>query len=179
APSPALSQLGQTWPLDGRVIGIVADTAADLDGVRTVRQAVLDGGMVPLVIAPHGGTIGPDDDPVTVQRTFTTARSTEFDALLVAGAPAPGADGFGARDAKAGDAQPSTTDPRLLLLLNEAFRHGKAIGHWGDADAVLAQATIPNDAPGVVGASSATGVLDQVLQLLGDHRVWDRFPTTI
>ncbi|MDW4901618.1 catalase HPII, partial [Streptomyces californicus] len=97
----------------------------------------------------------------------------------VAGAPAPGADGYGARDAKAGDAQPSTTDPRLLLLLNEAFRHGKAIGHWGDADTVLAQATIPNDAPGLVGADSPTDVLNQIQQLMKAHRVWDRFPTTI
>ncbi|MCX4714001.1 catalase [Streptomyces griseus] len=179
APSAALSQLGQTWPLDGRIVGIVADANADLDGVRTVQRALLDAGMVPLVIAPAGGTIGPDDDPVTVQRTFTTARSIEFDALVLAGAPAPGGDGYGARDAKAGDAQPSSTDPRLLLLLNEAFRHGKAIGHWEDADAVLTQAAIPNDAPGVVSAGSATGVLDQVLQLLESHRVWDRFPTTV
>ncbi|MFD3789570.1 hypothetical protein [Streptomyces cyaneofuscatus] len=57
--------------------------------MSSLRQAVLDAGMVPLVIAPAGGTIGPEDDPVTVQRTFTTARSIEFDALLLAGAQAP------------------------------------------------------------------------------------------
>ncbi|WP_037772920.1 catalase, partial [Streptomyces pristinaespiralis] len=44
-PSPALSQVGQTWPLDGRVIGIVADAGCDLDGVRTVRRSVLAAGM--------------------------------------------------------------------------------------------------------------------------------------
>ena len=39
--------------------------------------------MVPLLIAPHGGTV----DGMPVQRTFATGRSVEFDVLLVAGAP--------------------------------------------------------------------------------------------
>ncbi|MFF8983526.1 hypothetical protein ACF08E_09065 [Streptomyces globisporus] len=43
----------------------------------------------------------------------------------------------------------------MLSLLDEAFRHGKAIGNWGDADAVLTRATLPGDAPGLVGAGSA------------------------
>ncbi len=59
--------------------------------------------MVPLVIAPTCGVLDTDGGPVTVQRTFATARSTEFDAILVAGAPAPGADAYGARDAKVDD----------------------------------------------------------------------------
>ncbi|MGW0362774.1 catalase [Streptomyces sp. NPDC002990] len=176
-PSPALSQLGQTWPPDGRIIGIVTDAAADLEGVRSVRQAVLDAGMVPLMIAPAGGTIGADGEPITVQRTFATARSVEFDAILLAGAPAAGADAYGARDAKAGGAQRPATDPRLLLLLNEAFRHGKAIGHWSGADAVLPGAGIPADAPGVVRGDTGSGTLEQIIQLLGAHRVWERFPT--
>src|SRR4029453_170 len=32
-PSPALSQIGRQWPADGRLIGIVVDDDADLDGV--------------------------------------------------------------------------------------------------------------------------------------------------
>ncbi|GGS23728.1 catalase [Streptomyces rubiginosohelvolus] len=178
-PSPALSQLGQTWPLDGRIVGIVADANADLDGVRSVRQATLDAGMVPLVIAPAGGTLGTDDNSVTVQRTFATARSIEFDTILLAGTAAAGADAHGARDAKAGDTQPTATDPRLLLLLNEAFRHGKAIGAWADADALMADAAIPSGAPGVIQGDTATSTFEQVTQLLGAHRVWERFPTTV
>ncbi len=99
-PSPALSQRGGTWPTDGRVIGIVADTAADLDGVRTARQAVLDAGMVPLGVAPTGGTLDSKGDPIAVQRTFAAARSVEFDAVLLAGVPQAGADAYGARDAR-------------------------------------------------------------------------------
>ncbi|MCT9089769.1 catalase [Streptomyces sp. ASQP_92] len=177
-PSPALSQLGRVWPCDGRIIGIVADADADLDGVKSVREAVLAAGMVPLVIAPAGGTIGAGEDAITVQRTFATARSIEFDAILVAGVPAVGADAFPARDAKT-DANPAPTDPRLLLLLNEAFRHGKALAVWAGADAVLPGAGIPADAPGVVRADTADTAFEQVSQLLGAHRVWERFPARV
>ncbi|MEV0257341.1 catalase [Streptomyces sp. NPDC050732] len=176
-PSPALSQLGQEWPVDGRIIGIVTDGVSDLEGVRTVRRAVLDAGMVPLVIAPAGGTLDADGDPVTVQRTFTTARSIEFDALLLAGAPAPAPDAYGARDAKADDGAARLTgvEPRLLLMLMEAFRHGKAIGAWGRGAAALEAAGLPADAAGVVGGAGPEAVLEAVTGLLGSHRVWERF----
>ncbi|ORT57002.1 catalase [Streptomyces sp. CB03238] len=177
-PSPALSQIGETWPTDGRIIGIVADDNGELDGVRAVRQAVLDAGMVPLVIAPAGGQLGTDGDPVAVQRTFATARSVEFDALLVAGLPGHGADAYGARDARAADAEQPTaaTDPRVLLMVSEAFRHAKAIGGWAGAESVLEAAGVPAGATGVVTGDSGERVLAQVTELLGRHRVWDRFP---
>jgi catalase len=176
-PSPALSQLGNVWPTTGRVIGIVADENSDLDGVRAVRQAILDGGMVPLVIAPAGGQLGGNGtDPVAVQRSFTTARSIEFDAVLLAGAPAPGGDAYGARDARAAQLNGAEgVDPRVLLLVGEAFRHAKAIGGWGRGRLVLSAAGAEG-AAGVVAADDPRGVLDSVVELLGRHRVWDRFP---
>ncbi|MGW6441716.1 catalase [Lentzea sp. NPDC055074] len=152
-PSPALSQLGQTWPSDGRTIGIVVDPA-DLDGVRTVRETVLAGGMVPLLIAPTGGTLG--DSGLAAQRTFLTARSVEFDALLVAGAAA---------------------DPRVTLMLQECFRHAKAIGAWGTGRATVEAAGCAG--PGVVLDDDPSKVLADVTTLLGAHRVWDRFPPAI
>ncbi|MEU3188916.1 catalase [Streptomyces sp. NPDC006923] len=182
APSPALSQVGEVWPPDGRVIGIVTDESGDLDGVRSVRRAVLEAGMVPLVIAPTGGSLDAGGDPVTVQRTFATARSIEFDAILLAGVAGPAADAYGARDAKAGDGRTSmgqATDPRVLLMLSEAFRHGKALGGWAGASPALEAAGIPLNAPGVVNGDSATEVLEQVTRLLGEHRVWERFPTAV
>ncbi|MFJ1567925.1 catalase [Streptomyces erythrochromogenes] len=175
-PSPALSQLGRTWPTDGRVIGIVADTEADLDGVRGVRQKILDTGMTPLVIAPTGGTLDVDGDPLPVQRTYATARSVEFDALLFAGAPAAAADAFGARDAKAGTPAPQAPDPRVLLLLTEAYRHGKPLGGWNGADRLLAAAAVDTSAPGIALEDDATDALDAVTAVLAQHRAWDRFP---
>jgi catalase len=195
APSRALSQLGRTWPVDGRVVGIVVSGAPDeLAAVRSVRQSVLEAGMVPLVIAPAGGKLGArgsdgdadaaaadgaDGEPLDVQRTFATARSVEFDAVLLAGAPAPAADVPGVRDAKAGDGvAAAAVDPRVRLLVDEAFRHGKALGAWGAGADALAAAGITPPAAGVVveqSAQAAGAVLEQVTELLGSHRVWERF----
>ncbi|MGW5157672.1 catalase [Nonomuraea wenchangensis] len=173
APSPALSQVGREWPTDGRVIGIVADESCDLGVVGAVREAVLAAGMVPLIIAPKGGMLG----TMPVQRTFLTARSVEFDALLLAGAPAPGKDAFGARDAKAGNLLPdAAVDPRVVLMVMEVYRHAKAIGGWGTAARVLTQAGVPERAPGVIVGEDGEQVLRETIGLLGAHRVWERFP---
>jgi catalase len=162
--SPALSQVGGTWPSDGRMVGIVVDRSSDLEQVDAVRRAVLAESMVPLLVAPTGGPIG---DSLVAQRTFATVRSVELDAVLVAGsAPlAPGAP------------EPGTPDPRVLVLLQEAWRHCKAIGAWGPGVSVLEEAVGAGSsgAAGVVVGQSGTEVFEQVHQLLGAHRSWDRF----
>lgn len=169
-PSPALSQVGEAWPSDGRTVGIVVDPDGDLSGVEDVRQAVFDAGMVPLVIAPHGGTVGGTD----VQRTFATARSVELDAVLVAGAPAPAPDALAVRDAKAGAADTAVVDPRVVLLIEECFRHAKSIGAWGAGDRVLELAG-DIGTPGVVRGNSPVAVLAEVQEQMALHRVWERF----
>lgn len=171
--SPALSQLGETWPADGRMIGIVADPAGDLDAVDEVRRAVLAAGMVPLVIGPHGGDLG---NGLVAQRTFGTARSVEFDAVLLGGAAPPAPDAVVARDTKAGGSAATAVDPRVLLLVEECFRHSKAVGAWGPGQAVLDASACAG--AGVVTGDDASVVLAEVQELLGLHRVWERFAAT-
>jgi catalase len=173
-PSPALSQVGREWPADGRMIGIVVDPDSGLDGVGAVRRAVFAAGMVPLLIAPHGGMA----DGMPVQRTFATGRSVEFDALLLAGAPVPAPDAVPARDDKAGAGDAVAVDPRVLLLIDECWRHAKAIGAWGAGVSVLHGAGLAG-APGVVTAETGADAFTAVQQLLGAHRVWERFPATV
>ena len=176
APSPALSQLGGTWPVKGRVVGIVADESSDLETVRAARDALDAAGIVPLVIAPSGGFLGADGDGgIAVQRTYLTARSTEFDAVLMAGSALRAADAEQGLDAKAGEPGVSV-DPRVALLVSESFRHAKAIGGWGSGTAVVDGSTIPQDSPGVVFGDSAEDVVSQITELLAAHRAWDRFP---
>jgi catalase len=55
---------------------------------------------------------------MTVDRTLATTRSIEFDALVVASGTTP------------------TADIKLVVLLQEAFRHCKAVAAWGDGTAV-------------------------------------------
>ncbi|MGJ7440327.1 catalase [Aquipuribacter sp. MA13-6] len=173
--SPTLSQLGRTWPTEGRMIGIVVDPAVGLAGVREVRDAVLAAGMVPLVVAPVGGELGDGEGgPVTVQRSFLTARSVELDAVLLAGSPAPGPDAVAPRDARAGQPGDPSVDPRVTQMLGEMFRHGKAVGAWGSGGHALATAGLSPEDPGVVLGDDASAVLAQVVELLREHRVWDR-----
>ena len=172
--SPALSQIGQEWPTSGRTVGVVVDPEGSLDGLTAVREAIQAAGMNAVVIAPTGGTL---PDGTGVQRTFLTARSVEFDALLLAGSPLAGADARPLHDEKAGEPAPVGLDPRVALLVMECFRHAKAIGGWGPgADALDA---LVGPAPGVVLGDVPQDVLDQLHTLMRSHRVWERFPATV
>jgi catalase len=81
----------------------------------------------------------------------------EFDAVLVAAGTTP------------------TNDIKLFVLLQEAFRHCKALGAWGDGTAVLSGAGIVLDGPGVLVADSVGKAFTQnLVAALGLHRAWDR-----
>ena len=174
--SPAVSQLGKTWPLDGRNIGIVLgqQDAVDVESINQLRQTIQDNNMVPVLIAPNAAPL-PDGTPV--QRTYLTARSVEFDALIFA-TTAPDSPGQSPTshglDAKVGDPTGhADVDPRLVLLAAETYRHAKAIGFSPDSP-VPAAAAISTDAPGIfVGAPEATA--PQLFDALRSHRVWERF----
>ena len=127
-------------------------------------------GMLPLLVAPHGGDL---DDGLPAQRTFATGRSVEFDALLVAGAAPPAPDAVVHRDSKAGEAAPAAVDPRVVLMVEECFRHAKPVGAWGAGRAVLDSLGVGG--AGVVTADGPGTVLDGVAELIGGHRVWERF----
>ncbi|MFG3590786.1 hypothetical protein [Streptomyces sp. NPDC047990] len=98
----------------------------------------------------------------------------------MAGAPAVGADAYGARDAKADDDVAAATgiDPRVLLLMMEAYRHGKTIAAWDEGAEALVAAGISPDSPGVVTLDSPAA-LDEVTELLARHRAWDRFTPSV
>ncbi|MFJ6617673.1 catalase [Kitasatospora sp. NPDC091335] len=174
-PSRALSQLGQRWPATGRVLGIIAGTGGDPAVVRGVRDAARAAGLLPLVIGPTGA---PAADDLDVQRTFAAARSVEFDALLVAHTPEPGADDRGARDAKSGAVAGGqrTLDSRVVLLVNEAYRHAKPIAGLADARALWAAAGVDPHAPGVFTETDGSRAVSALAEQLGTHRVWERFP---
>ncbi|MGC5249355.1 catalase [Gordonia sp. DT219] len=152
-PSPALAQVGAQWPVDGRQIGILADDADDLAEVSELVTKIDGAGMVPLVIAPHGGQLGSGKAVVPISRTFATMRSIEYDAIILASAP---------------------TDQTVQTLLAETYRHCKAIGVLPRGAALLPNAGIAADAPGVVTSQQATDLLEAMTPLLESHRVWAR-----
>ncbi|MCW2539373.1 MAG: catalase [Frankiales bacterium] len=157
-PSGALSQItGVPGPVAGRKIGVVADAASDLAGIATLTTAAAKLGVTVLVIAPVGGVLAKGRTKVTVDRTLLTARSIEFDAVVVAGGTSP------------------TNDLKLVLLLQEAYRHCKALAAWGDGVGILQAAGIDAGAPGVsVGKSVSTAFTTELMSALALHRAWER-----
>ena len=66
-------------------------------------------------------------------------------------------------------------DIKLTVLLQEAFRHCKALGAWGDGTAILEAAGITAGAPGVVtGDAAGKSFTDRLAAAVGLHRAWDR-----
>jgi len=169
--SAALTQIGGSWPVAGRQIGIVVGDRVDDTAVTTVAKAAQAAGVVPMVVGPHGGMIG----KLTVHRTYANAASIEFDALVLIGDLPPAPDAQVSGDAKAGAAA-SATDPRVVKLVNEAWRHAKAIGVIGAATALTDAGATPEDAGIVVG--TAKQLAPALLDLLAQHRAWDRFATS-
>jgi C-terminal domain found in long catalases len=114
-------------------------------------------GATPLVIAPLGGVLKSGRRSVIVERTLLTARSIEYDALVVAAGTTP------------------TRDIKLVVLLQEAFRHCKPVAAWDDGTAAPAAAGIDLGAPGVlVAANVGKSFTDALADAVGLHRVWER-----
>ncbi|WP_026422840.1 catalase [Actinokineospora inagensis] len=156
--SPSLSQIvTEPGPVTGRTVGVIADAGADLPGIAALRKAIEKLGVTVHVIAPFGGVLSRGNSKQTVTRTLLTARSIEFDALVVAGGTTP------------------STDIKLVVLLQEAYRHCKALAAWGDGDGILRAAGVALDAPGVLLAEAADKTFtNDLVVALGLHRAWDR-----
>ena len=153
-PSPALSQLGETWPIDGRQVAILISSATPVDGVGELTNTLFDAGVTPLLISDKGGTVTVDGAKVSVSRTYHTARSIEFDAAVVV--------------------NPQAT-PEVATMLSEFERHKKAIVAVGtDGVAALEAARVPADRPGIVSADTPAAAAAPVAELLAGHRVWER-----
>ena len=156
--SPSLSQVVTTpGPVAGRKVAIIADDDSDLTGVAKLAKTLDKADVVPMVVAPAGGRLKSGRRTLVVERTFDTARSIEFDAVVVAG-------GALAR-----------ADIKAVVLLHEMLRHCKPLAAWGDGRAALSNMDISFDDPGVLvsdDVSSAFG--EELLAALGLHRVWAR-----
>ncbi|WP_218221546.1 catalase [Nesterenkonia sp. Act20] len=170
--SPTLSQLGQIWPIEGRLVGVVVDESTHVSAVQKVRKAIDAQDMVPLVVAPTGAPLSDGTPP---QRTYLTARSIEFDAIVFLTATAAGAAGDSPDgDHKLGDPTGDPqVDPRLTLMAAEAYRHGKAVV-FPDGSPLLSASGVSTSAPGVL-VGTPEQLTEELFTLMGAHRAWERF----
>ncbi|MDO2935934.1 catalase [Paeniglutamicibacter sulfureus] len=171
---PSVSQMGGMWPVDGRVLGIVASHSTPAKTIELLVANANLQGLKPLLLAPTGGSLA-DGSPV--DRTLLTARSIEFDAIVVAAALSPAPDSKVDLDAKAGAIRPpgaEELDPRLVLLLQEAYRQGKAIVTVEQNEGFFEDIGLPAMGPGLVKATIESAIQDTAT-LLASHRAWERF----
>jgi catalase len=63
-------------------------------------------------------------------------------------------------------------------MVQECYRHAKAIGAWGNGHTALEAAGCAAGL-GIVFDDDPSTVLTEITKLLGAHRVWERFPATI
>ena len=156
-PSPALSQVGKTWPIDGRQVGILISTDLDEASAQAVGALVDElfaAGTTPLLVAEKGGAVTLGGRDVSISRTYLTASSIEFDAAVVVNPPAK-------------------TD--VNTILGELERHKKAIVVVGEAGKqALEGARVPDDQPGIVAVDAADAAAAPAKELLASHRVWER-----
>ncbi|MGI8761120.1 MAG: catalase [Jatrophihabitantaceae bacterium] len=156
--SAALSQVvTEPGSIAGRKTGVLADAGADLAGIKKLRTAAEKRGASVLVIAPAGGVLRKGRTQLVADRTLLTARSIEFDAVVVAAGTEP------------------SGDIKVVLLLQEAYRHCKALAAWGDGAAILHAAGIPAGGPGVfTGDAVDKSFTGELVTALGLHRAWAR-----
>ena len=150
------------YPVDGRVVQVLAADGADLAGVRSVRDILLGAAAMVHVVAPHKGAIAGRTsrrvtDELTVDRSFHTGHPAQSDAVVVA---------HGAGLA---------TSPAAITWVQTAYRHCKPIAAWGDGVELLTAAGIAIDAPGVIVVDKVTKRFASTLvDALARHRVWAR-----
>jgi catalase len=158
AVSSALSQIVDVpGPISGRKIGVIVDSGADLAGLSKLRRTVKKLGAEVLTVAPVGGPLGDGTGTEVADRTLLSARSIEFDAIIIA------------------DGVAVTNDIKLVVLLQEAFRHCKTLGSWGTGSLVLSAAGIDLEGPGIVtGRTVAKAFNDELIAAVGLHRAWAR-----
>jgi len=79
-----------------------------------------------------------------------------YDALVVAGGSGP-------------------LDPKLTMIVQEAYRHHKTLAARGSGVDALAAAAIDVETAGVVtGGRAVKGFIDKLIDALGWHRHWER-----
>lgn len=171
--SPSVAQVGQVWPVDGRVVGVVADHSTDADTLAAIVSGATAAGLNPKTIAPDGGVL-PHGEPA--DRSLLTVRSIECDAVIFLATPPPAPDAVPDLDHKSALVSPGVdvVDPRIVLLVQELYRQGKAMVLAGMPADALAPLGVPANTPGVTSVEP-TDAVDTVTSLLAKHRAWERF----
>jgi catalase len=163
--------------LKSRRVAILAADGYDHAMLAEVKLALEKAGLHPKVVAKFKGQLkGADGQTVAVDKSHITTGSIMYDAVFVVGGRA--------------SADTMKRQGDTLHFINEAFKHGKAIGAVGEGVEVVAASAVKGvelasrdshegvvSSLGVVTAPGAGGLADFVEQFkaaIAEHRHWAR-----
>ena len=155
-----------------RQVAILAADGVDEQSLNTIKNALIEEGAMPEVIAPKQGYIvSENDEQIFIDKSFLTASSVFYDAVYVPG----GSNSVATLEA----------EPDAVHFLNEAFKHCKAIAADTEALQVL-EATyffkkLPKDNEtntvideGVVISDKPVELAKKFITAIAQHRFWHR-----
>ena len=178
--APSLSMAGQQGTPATRKVAVLVADGHDHESLSAVLELLEEAGAKPMVVSTRLGTCSGDGGEIEIDKTFATAASVVFDAVLVAGGSASAATLQGNGDA--------------VHFVNESFKHAKPVAAIGAGIDVLGAASLPGveqadpgDATtvsdqGVVTAGAGAGANDmaaQFLEAIAAHRHWDRQTSSV
>jgi len=164
----------KTDSIASRKVAILAADGVDIDQLEGVKNALIKAGAHPIIVSKFQGKLkGSNGEAVEVDKSHVTTASIMFDAVFV-----PGGKMHIEAQKRQGDA---------LHFIQEAFKHGKAIGAVGEGVELVAMARlggleIPggeqvSENLGVVldrGASSAGNFAATFIEAIAQHRHFER-----
>ncbi|MDO8309335.1 MAG: catalase [Actinomycetota bacterium] len=152
--SQAVSQLNRgVSPVAGRVIGLVVGSTISAAGFDAALAMAAEAGVTVRLVAPTGGPVDVGGTAIDPDRTYATTRSIEFDAVIILAGPE------------------AELDARVVTLIEESYRHGKAIAFVGGFAA--SDAGVVED-EGALAMDSLADAVATLIEALGTHRVWSR-----
>ncbi|WP_376751777.1 catalase [Corynebacterium variabile] len=155
--SPALSQLGGSWPVDGRKVGVLVSENSDPADIAVTVEAVKGVGMVPLVTAVTGtATAGDEESSVVPDRLYRSVRSVEYDAVIIDSLPT------------------SSNSTEIGVILAEVVRHLKPVAVSTRASDDARRAGVDTGAEGVLSVEESSQAVPGIVEALATHRVWQR-----
>jgi catalase len=173
--APSLSMDGQQGSPATRKVAVLVAEGHDHAALAPVLEQLEAAGAKPMVVSTRLGTCAGDGGEVEVDKTFSTAASVLFDAVLVAG-------GAGAVEALQGEGD-------AVQFVGEAFKHAKPLAAIGAGVSLLEAARLPGvelaaatdgatvSDQGVVTAGDGgdpTELAAQFVEAIAAHRHWGR-----
>ncbi len=171
APEVSVKRRGRFDTIATRKVAILLADGFDHHQFMAVKQALMDGGAYPKVVARFKGKLtSADGQEVEVDMSHVTTASVVFDAVFVSG----GQESIAAQ-MEQGDA---------LHFVQEAFKHGKPVGATGEGVELLREARLPgitlsdraviSDKGVVTTRDGIDGFTERFVEAIAQHRHFDR-----